>query len=142
MDSICEDISYEKINEIFIKKSKIDDQNLRSEMECEIPITFNDFSTLTGQIEVANLEEFLSTHKEKMIDILKQVQKEKNVDYVFINCVDILNGFIIVIPVDNDSKKFVEDTFGYKFDESGVAKINRIIQRKDMANVLRQKYLN
>ena len=142
LDSICEDISYEKINEIFIKKSKIDDQNLRSEMECEIPITFNDFSTLTGQIEVANLEDFLLTHKEKMVNILKQVQIEKNVDYVFINCVDILNGFIIVIPVDNDSKKFVEDTFGYKFDESGVAKINRIIQRKDMANVLRQKYLN
>ena len=142
LDSICEDISYEKINEIFIKKSKIDDQNLRSEMECEIPITFNDFSTLTGQIEVANLEDFLLTHKEKMVNILKQVQIEKNVDYVFINCVDILNGFIIVIPVDNDSKKFVEDTFGYEFDESGVAKINRIIQRKDMANVLRQKYLN
>lgn len=140
LQSICKDISNEKIKEIFIKKSIIEDGNLRTEMECEIPNTFPNFNVTVGQLEVANLEEFLKDKKDKIINIMKVVKEEKKIDYIFTNCVDILNGYIIILPADEASKQFVIKTFGYEFDKNNIAKINRIIQRKDITLILREKY--
>ncbi len=140
LKSICEDISDEKIKEIFIKKSIIKDENLREEMECEIPNTFPDFKTIVAQLEVANLKEFLKNKKSNIIDIMKEVKKEKNVNFVFINCVDILNGYTIIFGVDEESNEFIKETFGYKFINKEV-EINKIIQRKDLTKILRKKYL-
>lgn len=140
LKSICKDISDEKINEIFIKKSIIDNNNLRSEMECEIPNEFPDFKVIVGQLEVANLEDFLSKNKSNIISIMNEIKKEKKVDYVFINCVDILNGYIIIFGADERSNKFVTDTFGYKFNENNIVKLDKIIQRKELTNILRKKY--
>lgn len=138
--SICKDISDEKIREIFIKKSTIKDSNLRSEMECEIPNIFPNFKVIIAQLEIANLEDFLKEKRQQILNIMQCVKKEKKVDYVFINCVDILNGYIIVLSADEASKQFVIKTFNYQFDQNNMAKINKIIQRKDMTAILREKY--
>lgn len=140
LKSICAYISDEKIKEVFIKKSHIEDENLRFEMECEIPNVFPSCKTIVAQLEVANLEEFLKDKKKKIINIMQKVKEEKQVDYVFINCVDILNGYIIVFGSNEETNNFITKTFGYEFDKNGVAKINKIIQRKDMTEILRRKY--
>lgn len=140
LKSICKDISEEKIKEIFIRKSKIEDCNLRSEMECEVALNLPDFDVIVAQLEIANLEEFLSNKKDNIMEVMNDVKNEGKADFVFVNCVDILNGYIIVLAVDDESREFVKKTFGYEFDENGVAKINRIIQRKEMTRILREKY--
>ncbi len=140
LKSVCDEISEEKIKEIFIKKSVIKDENLRSEMECGIANTFNDFKTIVGQIELANLEEFLNKKKDRMLEILKQVKKEKKINYIFINCVDILNGYTIIFTPDEESNEFVEKTYGYKFDENNEVRINKVVQRKELTKILREKY--
>lgn len=140
LKTVCKDISDEKIKEIFIKKSNIEDDNLRFEMECELPNTFPDFKVIIAQLEVANIEEFLKEKKQQILNIMQVAKKEKDVDYIFVNCVDILNGYIIVFPADEQSKQFVTKTFGYEFNENNEARINRIIQRKDMTTILREKY--
>ena len=140
LKSVCDEISEEKIKEIFIKKSVIKDENLRSEMECGIANTFNDFKTIVGQIELANLEEFLNKKKDRMLEILKQVKKEKKINYIFINCVDILNGYTIIFTPDEESNEFVEKTYGYKFDENNEVRINKVVQRKELKKILREKY--
>lgn len=140
LKSICQDISEEKIKEIFIKKSRIEDCNLRYEMECEVPNTFPDFKVIIALLEVANLEEFLKDKKQQILKIMQSVKKENQVNYIFINCIDILNGYIIVFAADEESREFVRRTFGYEFDQNNMAKINRIIPRKDMTAIMRKKY--
>lgn len=140
LKSVCNDISEEKIKEIFIKKSQIDDDNLRTEMECEIPTELNNFKSILAQIEVANVEEFLKEKKAKMLHILQNVKDEKNVDYVLCNCIDILNGYNIILVLDEESKMFVENSLGYKVLEDGTARTNEIIQRKNISAILRKKY--
>ena len=61
-------------------------------------------------------------------------------NYIFINCIDILNGYIIVFAADEESREFVRKTFGYEFDQNNIAKINRIIPRKDMTAIMRKRY--
>ena len=142
LKNICKDISDEKIKEIFIKKSNIKDCNLRFEMECEIPNTFPDFKVIIAQLEIANLDSFLKEKQQQILNIMQSVKREKKVDYIFINCVDILNGYIIILPADEVSKQFVTKTFNYSFDQNNMAKIDKIIQRKNLTAILREKYKN
>jgi len=132
----CSEISEEKIEFIFMEKSKIDDNNLRVEMECEIPLHVGEKKIIVSQLEVANLEDFLKNKKDKIINILKQVKKEKQVDYIYINCVDIFNGYTIVFGIDEKTNNLIERVFGIKF-ENGIGKVNYIIQRKEMTRKLR-----
>ncbi len=140
LKSICSDISEEKIKEIFIKKSYIEDGNLRSEMECEIPNVFPNFKVIVAQLEIADLDKFLKERKSEIISIMQRVKQEKKVDFIFINCVDILNGYIIVFGADDESNEFVFKTYGYEFNKNNEARIDKIIQRKDMTKILREKY--
>lgn len=140
LKSICKEISDEKIKEIFEKKSKIDDNNLRAEMECEIPLILSKGQVIVAQLEIANLEEFLNYKQQDIINVMKEVKKEKKVDYVFINCVDILNGYIMVFGADNEDNEFIKKTFQFEFDEKNIEKVNKIIQRKDMTRMLREIY--
>lgn len=133
----CDEISEEKIKEIFEAKSKIEDKDLRTEMECEIPLVVDDKGIIVAQLEVANLEEFLIDKKEKIVNVLSHVKEEKNPDYIYINCVDILNGYTIVIGCDDDSNRMVEDVFGISMT-NGIGKVDDIIQRKEMTRKLRE----
>ena len=142
LECLYDDITYEIIKEIFEEKSKINEMDLRSEMECEFPLVLDKFKVIVGQLEIANLETFIKKNKEKIIEILKKVKNEKKLDYAFINCVDILYGYVIIISADDESQNFVEKTFGYIFDEKNIAKINKIVQRKEMTAIIRQKYKN
>ena len=109
-------------------------------MECEVPNTFPSCKTIVAQLEIANLEEFLKDKKQAIIEIMKEVKVEKNVDFIFINCVDILNGFTIIFAPDKESEVFVTNTFDYEFDNNNIVKINNVVQRKDLTRILRKKY--
>ena len=140
LKSICQDISEEAIAEIFVRKSQIEDSNLQKEMECEIPTVLTDFKALVGQLEVANLESFLAEKKEKIVNIMKDSKRDKQVQYAFINCIDILNGYVVILVADEESKKFLIDTFGFEQSSNNEFKVNRVVQRKELTAFLRKKY--
>ena len=89
------EITEEKTKAIFIKKSEITDR-LREEMEVEFKDEFITISWSMGQLEIANVEEFLNRNEEKVRAILKKVKDENNVDYISVNCMDIINGYTII----------------------------------------------
>ena len=142
LKTLYEEITTEKIKEIFEEKSKIDESSLRSEMECEFPLVLDKLRLTVGQLEIVNLDEFIEKNREKIINILNEVKIEKNLDYIFINCIDILYGYIIIISADDETNLFLKNTFGYKTDEKNSIRINSIIQRKELTAIIRQKYKN
>ena len=132
------EISEEKISDIFEQKSKIDDCDLRREMECEIPLTVGKKAIFIGQLEIANFDEFLTKKNDKLISILKQIKNENNPDYIYINCIDILKGVTWILTIDDDSSNMIKDIFGIEIN-NGIGKADRIIQRKDMTKRLREE---
>ena len=137
LEEQCGEITKEKIEEIFTLKSKIEDSELRKEMEAEVVIHYEEKKIIVAQLEIANMEEFLSQKESLVIDILKQVKKEKNVDYIFINCIDILNGFNIILTIADGTKEFLEKKLGYSF-ENNRCKFNKVLQRKDITKAIRE----
>lgn len=136
LEKQCSDITKEKIAEIFTLKSKIEDSELRKEMEAEIAFEYKSKRMTVAQLEIANIEKFLDKKEEKVVGILKQIKQEKQLDYIFINCVDILNGFNIILAIDDNTVDFLEKKLGYSFKNNRY-KFDRVVQRKDITKAIR-----
>ena len=138
LEQQCDGIDREKIKTIFELKSQIEDKDLRKEMEAEVSFKYKDKLISIAQLEIANIEKFLEDKKEKIIEILQEIKREKSLDYIFINLVDILNGFNIILTINIETEKVLRETFGFNF-ENNICKINRIIQRKELSKVLKER---
>lgn len=126
----CKEISDEKVKEIFIKKSQIRD-SLKDEMEVQVVWNFGDKKITIGQLEYANIEEFLKENEERTREILQEVKRENQLDYIVLNCVDILNGYSTILVIDKETEKIISNLLNVKFENQKV-KTNELILRKEI----------
>lgn len=133
--SLYDEISYNRIEEIFIQKSKIEETNLRHEMEAELIFNIANSKITVAQLEIANLEDFLKLNKYKINQILETIKIEKQLDYIFINCVDILDGFNILLTVDEKTTSLLEKAYNLSFINNE-AKTQHLILRKELIDNL------
>lgn len=134
------EINDETTKQIFIKKSEIG-HTLREEMEVEMKDQFMTISWSMGQLEVANVEEFLKKYETDIRKILQTVSKENNVEYISVNCMDIINGYSIVVAGNEKTANIISNKVGLKF-ENLKAKTNELISRKEIVKIIRQYYSN
>lgn len=126
----CSEISDEKVKEIFMKKSQIRD-SLRAEMEAEIVWNFKGKRLTIAQLEYANVEKFLVENEMKIREILQEVKTENQLDYVLINCVDTLNGYNVLLVIDEETEQLIADLLNVKFIQKK-AKTDELILRKEI----------
>ncbi len=131
---ITEDVT----REIFEKKSEIGD-NLREEMEVEFKDQFMSISWSMGQLEVANVDKFLEKYERDIREILMNVSFENRVDYISVNCMDIINGYSIIVANDEKTAKLISEAIGIQFNDLK-AKTDKLISRKEIVKVVRDIY--
>ena len=129
------EISKEKITELFIKKSVIPEQELQYAMELGNTWNYRNQKIAIGQLELANIRSFLSEKKEKIISIMQKEKNDRKLDYIFLNCIDILEGFNIVMTIDQETEKFLKNNFGFSFFD-GMFQTEKIILRKELIRKL------
>ena len=127
-------------NEIVEKKSMIGD-TLREEMEVEFKDQFMSISWSMGQLEVANVDKFLEKYEQDIRSILNQVSKENDVEYISVNCMDVINGYCVIIAKDEKVAKLISDATGIKF-KNLKARVNKLLSRKEIVKILRELYHN
>lgn len=124
--------------EIFVEKSEIGD-SLREEMEVEFKDQFMSISWSMGQLEVANVEDFLNKYENDIRKILNTVSVENSVDYISVNCMDIINGYSIIVARDEKTAKVISNAVGFEFNDLK-AKTNELVSRKEIVKVMRNIY--
>lgn len=95
------------IPQMFTAKSQVIVQNIYQ-------ILFQDFAIKTfgtkkvglAQIEVANIHQFSHQLITALLAALTKLKQDNNLDYIFFNGVDILQGYSIFYTVDDESLKF------------------------------------
>lgn len=132
------EITDDVTKEIFEKKSEIGD-NLREEMEVEFKDQFMSISWSMGQLEVANVCDFLNKYEDKIRNILDVVSKENDVDYISVNCMDIINGYSMIVVNNESTARLISDATGIKFNNLK-AKVNELISRKEIVKIIRNIY--
>lgn len=138
LKSLVPEITNDITIDIFIKKSEIGD-NLREEMEVEFKDQFMSISWSMGQLEVANVEDFLNKYESDIRNILKTVSKEKNVEYMSVNCMDIINGYSIIVALNNKTAELISKSVGIGFTNLK-AKTNELVSRKEIVRIIRTLY--
>lgn len=124
--------------EIFVEKSKIGD-SLREEMEVEFKDQFMTISWSMGQLEVANVEDFLDKYEDDIRKVLDIVSKENDVEYISVNCMDIINGYSVIVARNEKTAKLISDAVGFEFNNLE-AKTNELVSRKEIVKVIREIY--
>lgn len=132
------EITDDVTKEIFEKKSEIGD-NLREEMEVEFKDQFMSISWSMGQLEVANVDKFLEKYEQDIREILMNVSAENDVEYISVNCMDIINGYSIIVANDEKTSKLISEATGLKFNDLK-AKTDKLISRKEFVKIVRDIY--
>ena len=138
LKSITPEITDEKTREIFIKKSEIGDR-LREEMEVEFKDQFMRISWSMGQLEIANVEDFLNKYEQDIRNVLQTVSKENDVEYISVNCMDIINGYSVIVALNEKTANIISDAVNLKF-ENLKARTNELVSRKEIVKVMRNLY--
>lgn len=125
--------------EIFIKKSEIGD-NLEKEMEVGDKNPFVRIKWSIGQLEVANVEEFLEKYENEIRAILDKVAKEKDVEYISVNIMDVLNGYNVLIAGNQKTADMISENFDFFKFENLKSKTERFISRKEIVKVIAERY--
>ena len=138
LKSQVSEITDEVTKEIFEEKSEIGD-NLREEMEVEFKDQFMSISWSMGQLEVANVDKFLNKYEDNIREILETVSKENKVDYISVNCMDIINGYSVIVAYNESTAQLISDATGIKFNNLK-AKVNELVSRKEIVKIIRNIY--
>lgn len=132
----CNEIDDNHIAKIFEEKSKFDIQYLRRYMEVEEKFILNNDEMIIGQLEITNALEFLNKYKQNIDNIILDVFSDYKVKYVYINIVDILNGYHLIYAADKTSISYLEKMLNIIFVD-GIYKENSLVLRKEIKRLLK-----
>ena len=136
LKSQCGEINDKLIAKIFEEKSKVDINDLRRFLEIEEKFILDSDDMIIGQLEMANALDFVNKYRNNINKIIGEVYSDYNVKYVFINFVDILNGYHLLYANDNLTTKFLENKFNCAF-ENGIYKEDSVMLRKEVKKYLK-----
>ena len=63
------------------------------------------------------------------------IKIEKNLNHIFINCLDIINGFNVIITAGENTNEILSKLLNITF-ENNTAKTTHLIQRKELVELL------
>ena len=69
----------------------------------------------------------------------ERLKNENDVEYISVNCMDIINGYSVIIARDEKTAKVIYDAVGYEFKDLK-AKTDELVSRKEIVNVVRKTY--
>ncbi|MCL2383557.1 MAG: DHH family phosphoesterase [Oscillospiraceae bacterium] len=133
----CEEIKDIDVKEVFIEKSKIDD--LRSGIIAEIKIPFSNKSLAISQLELVDVKEFIDKNIKDIKQVLGEVKKEKKLEYIFLNCIDIFNGYNMIISESKGTAELLEDVLNIE-SNNGTIVTNQIMMRKEIVSLMKEKW--
>ena len=137
LKSQCQEIDDELVSYIFKEKSKFDIKDLRLDMEVEEKFKLGTDELIIGQLEITDAKEFVKRHEREMKEIIDQVKEEYGISTIFINVIDILEGYHMLYTPYTETKEFLSNGYGYRFD-GNICEEQRIVLRKEIKRYFRE----
>ncbi len=89
------------------------------------------------QLEIVDAEQFLRDHLRQLEQIMEDTRHQKNVDVLFVNCIDIEKGYNSIYASDQATQNIVSLILGVQFINN-IATTKTIVMRKQMTPLLKQ----
>ena len=129
-------INSDDIKNMFKFKSNIDEP-IKIVFEKDFStFEFNDKKVGIAQLEIIDTEKFVSNNLSEILISLETIKKEKNLDYIFLSCVDLIECFNLFVTPDNNTQRLLRSIFDINF-ENNISKKDNILMRKEISPLIR-----
>ncbi len=98
--------------------------------------TFGGKTCSIFQLEIVDARHFLTTHIHELNRIMNDARERKQLDVLFINCIDIEQGYNCIYATDAISQRVVSQILKVDFVDT-IAQTSAIIMRKQIAPLLK-----
>lgn len=134
------DLPSDFIHEMFLAKSNITEP--LNEILIQDFKAF-DFNKKVGiaQLEIIDTNKFIKNNLSEISKILTKIQKEKSLDYIFLNGIDLEGAGNTFVAVNDIDKKLLESILDIKFTDN-LATSDHIIMRKEIAPLIKKNLEN
>lgn len=92
-----------------------------------------------SQLELVGVNELVGSRFDELKTIIKDLTSKDKPDYQFLNLIDILDGYNVIVAFNQETEKLLNDSMGLNF-ENGVARVNHIIMRKEIIAKLKEYF--
>ncbi len=125
------------VHQMFVHKSKFT-QPLKDVLLADFKdFQINDDKMGIAQLEIVDVDSFINNNLEETKKLLSEIKEEKSIKYIFLNCIDLENGFNAFVAIDDLTKKIISASLDINF-KGGLAKSDHPIMRKEMVPLIKQ----
>ena len=125
------------IREMFIHKSQFTKPLKETFMDDFATFSFNGHELGIAQLEITNVDGFINANLEKIKDVLIELKRQKSLEFIFLNCIDLEKAFNKIVIIDRQTQKLLSKSLKVEFNR-GVAKKHRILMRKEIAPLIKE----
>lgn len=126
--------------ELFLAKSDLTGPKLAHRIEHDFAwFNMADKKVSIAQIEIIGAKKLAEERAEEIVGVLDKLKAELNLDFIFLNAVDLSEEKNFFVTNDQETKKLLEKILGIKFS-GNVAQRQGLIMRKQITPLLK-KYL-
>jgi inorganic pyrophosphatase/exopolyphosphatase len=123
------------IKEVFIAKSNITKPLRDILLEDFKAFQFKNKKVGIAQLEIINANQYIKNNLLEIIKILPEIKKQKSLDYIFLNSLDLEGAGNTLVAVDDDIIKLLESILNIKF-VNNLAIAERLIMRKEITPLI------
>lgn len=129
-------VSERFIHRMFVHKSQF---NLRKELISGFAsFTFGNSNIGMAQLEIVDAESFVRKNHAGIKKFLEQMKKSKDLDHVFLTCIDVEKVVNIFLSISADTERLISPILKIRF-ENGTAKRRGVIMRKEITPLLMER---
>jgi inorganic pyrophosphatase/exopolyphosphatase len=129
------------IHDMFIAKSNLSGIKLIDFLEDDyVSRKFGSLVSCPLQLEIVDVKSFVESHQTEMKEAFDHFKKKYQIDILFYNLVDLIEGYNLIVSYDHFSIKFLEKVFKTTF-ENGEKTFSPIYMRKEIQYMIRDHIL-
>lgn len=126
-------------DELFKAKSNLSGEKLKEQIYADFANFYlNSKKVGIAQLEIIGVKELIEQREKEVLDILNLLKQEMNLDFVFLNAIDLKIPNSTLIADDKETQKLLEKIFDIKFDTNYV-ELKNLIMRKQIVPLLKNE---
>lgn len=118
--------------ELFAAKSDLTGEKLKAALLAEITVTrvIAEKRMVMPQLEIVGSEKLVANRLQEILSILQDIKNKDQLDFIFLNLVDLENGRNYFVTSDNDTKNLIGQMFNLDFIGDYVIRDGLILRKQ------------
>lgn len=101
-------------------------------------VFLGDFSTVTynqqdigiAQLEIVDVNQFVEKNKVEIQKALEEIKEEQNLDYIFLTCADLEDGFNHFITIDTETTNLLSEALNVEFSDNEAIRQDVLLRKE------------